>query len=239
MKNKLLVIALLLVMFAGCTKDDPEPVLSLNSNSITLFSNGSNQLVVNNATTEKFTYTSDNSLIASVDDNGLITGERVGETTIKVSGTGFNGECKVAIKPLYNTFVEPITTFGISKSEVKAKETRIIYQESDNLIVYTGNVFERYAVYHFENGKLSSSMIVLSTAYTTELGKYIAERYVVVSVSPVLALGTSKTFAVGTSLESTSYWAVLYFPYDSTKSASIKSHTTSILGKFQSELLKN
>lgn len=112
-------------------------------------------------------------MVATIDANGLITGKRVGETTIKVSGNNFSGACTVSISPLYNTFIEPITQFGISKNEVKAKETRTLLSEVETAMLFKGNTEEKYAMYVFENGKLKSSLIVLASSYSSVLGSYI------------------------------------------------------------------
>lgn len=205
-----LMLIVLIACVTGCKK---EPSYSLNKESVTLTSSGTFQLSIEGGVTGNFTYVSDNSLIAEIDANGLIKGKRVGETTIKVSGNNFSGACKVTISPLYNTFKEPITSFGISKSEVKAKETRTLLSEVETAMLFKGNTEEKYAMYVFENGKLTSSLIVLSSSYSSVLGSYIAERYVIVSLSPILGYSIDKKFAVGVELQSSLDWWVIYFPY--------------------------
>ena len=217
--KRLLLLALIITLFVRCKKEDAIKY-TLNKDEVTSIAGGSFQLSITGATTEIFTYSSDNSLIASIDANGLIKGKRVGETTIKVSGNNFNGVCKVSISPLYNTFKEPITSFGISKSAVKAKETRTLVNEIDGALLFNGGTQEKYVMYVFENDKLTTSTIIISSSYSSVLGSYLAERYVIVSLSPVLGYSTDNKFAVGTDLQSNLDWWVMYFPYTVSKSKS-------------------
>jgi len=126
----------MLIVFITCvTGCKKEPSYSLNKEAVTLTSSGTFQLSIEGGAAETFSYVSDNSLVATIDANGLITGKRVGKTTIKVSGNNFSGACTVSISPLYNTFIEPITQFGISKNEVKAKETRTLLSEVETAML--------------------------------------------------------------------------------------------------------
>ena len=78
---------LMLIVFIACvTSCKKEPSYSLNKEAVTLTSSGTFQLSIEGGAAETFTYASDNNLVATIDASGLITGKRVGETTIKVSG---------------------------------------------------------------------------------------------------------------------------------------------------------
>lgn len=222
MKKNLIISLLIFTILFSCKKDE-DPVFTLDSATTVLTSGGTHQIVIKGSTTEKFTYKSDNDFIATVDESGLITGKRVGETVIKVSGNGFIGECKSTINPLYNTFNEPITSFGIKRSEVKSKETRTIFTETETITIYKGSLREKYVAYFFENGILTHSAVILSSAYSSALGSYMAERYVIVSVDPVLAYSVDYKFMVGTSLTDDLDWFVMYMPKDNNKAAHISS----------------
>lgn len=223
MKNKILVIALILLALSSCKKDDPGPSYSLDKKELVLVSKGTSQLSVTGATTEVFTYTSKNDLIAAVSTSGLITGKRVGETMIRVSLGTYKDSCKVAVSPLYNTFAEPITSFGLSKAEVKAKEKRTLIAETDAALLYSGSIQEKQVMYTFTDGKLKYSVVILSSAYSSAIGSYMAERYVIISVSPAIGYAVDKSFYVGADLQSNFDWWVLYYQYTGTKSATINS----------------
>lgn len=242
MKNKFLLFAFIVLMVVSCKKDDPKPSYSLSKNELTLFKDGTNQLEITGATTEVFTYTSKNDLIASVDEKGMITGERVGETSINVSCNGYIDSCIVSIMPKYRTFEEPITSFGISKSEVKAKETRKLYTEGEDIIIYEGSILEEYVSYFFDDGKLTVSAVILDSKYSSVLGGYLAERYLMASVSPIFGYSVDNKFMVGATLEdvqnSLSWW-VAYVPHDSNKSTSIKSQTDMLFNKYRIEKVLN
>jgi len=205
-----LMLMVFIVCVSGCKK---EPSYTLNKEAVTLTSSGTFQLSIEGGAAETFTYASDNNLVATIDASGLITGKRVGETTIKVSGNNFSGACTVSITPQYNTFKEPITQFGISKNEVKEKETRTLINETEKGLLFKGGTEETYAAYLFENNKLTSGCIMLSSSYSSVLGIYIAERYFIASLSPSLGYSIDKKFAVGVELQSSLDWWVIYFPY--------------------------
>lgn len=61
------------------------------------------------------TWSSDQPLIAEVDNNGNVTANRVGITNIKANGD----ICKVTVNPNYTTYEEPYLKFGASMNEVK------------------------------------------------------------------------------------------------------------------------
>lgn len=235
MKNQILLIALILLTITSCKKDDPGPSYSFDKSDLVLFRNGTTQLKVTGATTEVFKYTSNNDNIASVSSTGLITGNRVGKTIIRVAYNNYKDSCNVSIMPLYNTFVEPITEFGISKSYLKSKEKRILYTESATIAIYKGSREEKYVSYFFENDKLTSSAAILSSSYSSAIGSYMAERYVIVSLSPVLGYSVDNKFMVGTSLSADLDWFVFYMPHTN-KSSKINSQINDASKKF-SELL--
>lgn len=237
MKKQILLFVLIVLMSVSCKKDDPKPSYSLNKKVLALVQNGTGQLAITGSTTEVFTYTSKNDLIASVSSGGLVTGERVGITTINVSCNGYIDSCIVAMVPLYNTFVEPITSFGISKSAVKSKETRTLYGETEDIIIYEGSLLEQYVSYFFEGGKLTSSAVILDSKYSSALGSYLGERYVMRSVSPILGYSVDDKFMVGAILDDDLDWFILYMPNDDSKSASLKSQTNSLLKKYKSEII--
>lgn len=209
MKKQVFLFCIVALLFAtGCKK---ETTYSLNKESIILTSKGTFQLTVQGGA-GNFTYTSDNPLVAEVDAGGQITGKRVGQTSIKVSGD-FNGTCIVAISPLYFTFVEPITEFGLSKNQIKAKETRTYGSETNDGVLFMGSINEKYVLYLFENDKMTSSGVVLSSTYSSALGSYMAERYVLASADPFIAYSITKSFCVYPVLQTSLEWYVFYLPY--------------------------
>jgi hypothetical protein len=239
MKNQLLVTVLLLLTLFSCKKEDQAPpVLSLKSSSIDLHSGDTNQIVVDGSKSGKFNYSSDNVLIADVDKKGLITANRVGETTIKVDGEGFAGECKLTVIPRYNMYQEPVTLYGISKEELKAKERRTLLHETNDGLVYAGGTLEDQVMYYFEEGKLVFCCIVLSHSLTNELAKYMTERYVIISFDPVLAVSVNSNFQVSPELQTNSDWWVIYYLFSTDKSASLNSKMKDLLDKYRKQMME-
>ena len=124
-------------------------------------------------------WTSDNQLIASV-SNGIVTAERVGETTIRNGLKSF----KVTVTGKYNTFKEPCLKWGASKSTVKSFMSGYTLQsEDDENIFYKGKYREALTGYMFRSGGLYISTVVLFTSSvgTDELAAFLNERYVYVT----------------------------------------------------------
>ena len=95
-------------------------------------------------------WTSDNQLIASV-SNGIVTAERVGETTIRNGSKSF----KVTVTGKYNTFKEPCLKWGASKSTVKSFMSGYTMQsEDDENIFYKGKYREALTGYMFRSGQV-------------------------------------------------------------------------------------
>jgi len=228
MKNQIILFcAMALLVSVSCKK---ETTYSLNKEVVSLFTKATSQLSVDGGS-GNFIYTSDNPLIAEVNAEGLITAKRVGEAKITVSGD-FNGVCNVVVLPLYNTFQEPVTQFGITKIEVKAKETRVLYYEDETALIFTGSAQEDFVLYLFESNKLTSDCVVLSSSHTSALGSFLAERYVIVSLDPIIGYSPKKTFAFGTELQTSLDWWVLYFPY------TFKSANLGLSSKYKDLILK-
>ncbi|HEY5591822.1 MAG TPA: Ig-like domain-containing protein [Paludibacter sp.] len=218
MKNQIILFCVtVLLVSVSCKKETP---YSLNKVVVSLVADATSQLSVDGGS-GNFIYASDNPLIAEVNTEGLITAKRVGETKITVSGD-FNGVCAVAVLPLFNIFKEPITTWGLSIDDIKAKESRILKTEIDGALLYTGSINENYVMYMFDsNNKLSSCGVIVSPQYTSALASFLIERYVIVSASPTLGYSPLMTFSFGAELQTNLDWWVLYFPY-TLKSANLE-----------------
>ena len=183
MKRKVLFVlaafVMLSTMFVACSKDDDDDDgFTVNKQSITLAHDGTETVVAS----ENATWSSDNEFVATVDNNGVITGKHVGEATITATANGKSQKVKVTVKAMYNTIPEPITDFSLSKSEVKAKETHTLYKEEDYKLNYTTNASKSELVmYSFDetSGKLKSSAwgAALTAVAPSELVGFLTERY--------------------------------------------------------------
>lgn len=237
MKNTLLILSItaLLTTFISCKKDDGAST-ELKTQTLSIVCGQKSQLHVSPSATG-CTFTSDQSLIASVSTTGEVKGITVGETTITVTDESNRiiGKCKVAVTPQYSMYREPYLGFGASPSVVKSFETRTVISENTQAINYNGeNSNIKQVAYTFENGKYSGVVCLIPIAKFSLLTDFILERYVPVAVGTgdILAafLSVDKKTTVGIFYYSTSYVGSVYIPYsDGSKSKSLD---------FDSELIR-
>ncbi|MDR0714759.1 MAG: DUF4374 domain-containing protein [Bacteroidales bacterium] len=135
------VIGCLSLSLISCDKDEKEtkeiPVtgVSLDRSDLTLSINETEQLLATitpeNATNKKWTWSSSNTSIATVTENGLVTGVAAGEATITVTteSGGFTANCATTVQ---GTVVdpEPPGTFFLSVNG----ETAAYIMLTDNLV---------------------------------------------------------------------------------------------------------
>ena len=126
------------------------------------------------------TWSSDQPLIAEVDNNGNVTANRVGITNIKANGD----ICKVTVNPNYTTYEEPYLKFGASMNEVKnAMSGYTLSSKTDaNNLVYIGKNVIDYYDYMFKNNGLYAVILATDIFKGAETSKFLAERYIVVSI---------------------------------------------------------
>lgn len=192
-------------------KDKP---LTINASSISLVSDKTFSLVVS-PNADGCTYESENSYIATVSSDGLITAKRVGKTIIHVKNTNKNldGACEVTVTPKYDLFREPYLGFGATPATIKAYEKRVLDSETMTGLTYTGeNSYLTYLIYNFENSAYTGSGCCVPTAYSSLLTGYMLERYVYIGNSGdyiIFQSIDSKTTAA-LYLYSTTYWLVIF-----------------------------
>jgi hypothetical protein len=210
MKSKRLLVLLYttVVLLTGCTKDEipsPTPSVSVPSSATVnvgqTFPLGSTQA-----------WLSSNTFVATVSNEGIITGNHVGNCVVSCSA----GSCRVTVRANTNLFRDPITQWGISKSQVIAREGTD-YHESGNSIGYnTENDKVPLLMYTFTNDLLESTTLMVRTAYTNEVVDHLSERYRYlgqVGSAFYFADGVSdstSTTAVVLQYYNSSYWVVIY-----------------------------
>lgn len=163
MKNNLLGHAALLVAtvllstsFWSCSKnDEPEPTppavtvtgVTLNKTELTLETGGSETLTAtvapSDATNKNVTWKSSNTAVATVDDNGKVTGVAAGEATITVTTEdgGKTATCKVRVLPsVKKVTVEPTTlTLGKKKSYTLKATVEVSGSGTDTGVTWTSS----------------------------------------------------------------------------------------------------
>ena len=163
MKNNLLGHAALLVAtvllstsFWSCSKnEEPEPTppavtvtgVTLNKTDLMLEIGGSETLTATvapaDATNKNVTWKSSDATVATVDDNGKVTGVAAGEATITVTTEdgGKTATCKVSVLPsVKKVTVEPATlTLGKKKSYTLKATVEVSGSGTDTGVTWTSS----------------------------------------------------------------------------------------------------
>jgi len=215
--TRLLASIAAVCLFASCSNEDNTPA-TLSSESLLLYVGESSKLTYSG---ETCTWRSENSLIASVDNEGRVNAKKVGTTNIFANDL----VCRVQVVSRYNNYVEPYTKWGSDASSINTYMTQRSYSlltASNTSIVYNGDTKVVGYVYTLDNLKLVSSGMVVKLTYSSSFLDYIADRYVAVSVERVSG-GDAYVFSsvdMKTFLAiqiSTSGVAAAYLPMDSQK----------------------
>lgn len=217
----MLLCAVMSLSFTACS-DGEDDTQYLSQNELSLMAGQSAKLIYNG----NCTWESDEPLIAEVDNNGNVTANRVGETTIWAN----NESCKVKVSPKYNTYMEPCIDWGASESEVTnfmngyenlgKNGNTLGFGDLENEIVY---------MYIFENNSLSTSAIGANfMSKGEEITNFLLERYVPVDVDEssytAYMISIDKKIAIATSINtSNGLMMVLYMPFSGDNTKSIKS----------------
>lgn len=239
MKKILFLLAVgLPLVFASCSKDDDKK-LSLSTNRVSLYF----EEMENVTASEPSTWSVENKFIATV-NNGLITAQHVGNTTVTATANGQTSNCNVEVKAKYHTFTEPILEFGASKSTIKSKEKRGLLREEETSLLFKPDKSTIQSVaYIFENGKMETAGVFIKTSSSLEATSFLIERYLVIGSGSGDIVGlmlnelpSKATMSIAMSIES-SYVLVAYMPYNKDKTRSIEDNKI-IINKMK-ELYKN
>jgi hypothetical protein len=226
MKKLVPFLIVILFVFNSCKKELKS--IQLDKNEITIHYDESYQLDVSYSPTDVdvppvFTWFSENTEVAEVDQSGLVEGVKIGETNIKVQteDAKFQAACKVIVEPISNLYKEPIIEFGQTKSYVKSKETRLIDYETSDGIAYKGeNSKVRYVMYLFELDMLESSAVMLVSTATEEVATFLKERYDLIgTIDDVFFFRINNTVVAGITYDISLGLVVIYMKDSSLKNA--------------------
>jgi hypothetical protein len=238
------LVAVLSLVLAGCSKEDAPDVISLKVSEKTLYFEDEYQIEATSKAA--ITYSVENEYHAKVSETGLITAGRVGETNILLSNGEDSKTFKLIVKPKSNLYPEPNVKLGDSKSSVIAK-FGTPYSETSTVILYMDySNAAPIIMFSFDtSNKLTGYAIMVKSTYSSMLADFLLERYLAVSEKDGLFLfinglnTNAATMAIGLELYNISYWQVTYIPNtSSTKSATLKSSKIKMDGNEFDELLK-
>lgn len=222
-----LLIFMCVTLLSACSNDNDELGMSLPTDK---------SILVGSSFSFGFSgdWSSSNDFVASVDNNGNVGADHVGECTI--SNGKYN--CRINVTPKTYFIKEPITDWEISKSQIISK-CGLDYKVTGNSIGYISNSsIAPITLYTFDNNeRLSSAAVVVKTDYTTDLVDFLTERYQSIGMEGYdfyFANGYTPqkiSTVVGVSLYKydKNYWIVLYIPYNYSSRSLISTDISSIL----------
>lgn len=221
--RKILFLVTTVITMAGCSSSD-ESKLTLSTNHVSLYSEETETITAS----DKATWSSDDEFVASVNNNGTISGEHVGTTVVTAASNNGQGKCTVEVKAKYNTYTDPIFEFEASKSTIKTKEKRTLDDEKEESLLFKPEKSTIGGVgYLFKNGKMNAIAVNVKTSSALEATKFLIERYLVVGAgvgniagAMINNLPNKATMGITMSVES-GYVLVLYMPYNKNKNRSI------------------
>jgi hypothetical protein len=223
--KKIIILFVLSLTFWGCSKEE-EPVdntIKVETDDLSLAPKQTYDIkAVSNS---EITYSSENEFFASVSNNGIITGGRVGTTNI-ILETGVDKKTiKVTTISSNYLYPDPILDFGSSKSSIISKLGTPDYQQSiGNTIAIRYDNAPNTTLgtgYFFTDDKLTIIQTRVKSAYSSLLSSYLSDRFVPVAQSDgsfifFNALNPSKiTVGVSLTLYSVDYLDVEYIAFSS------------------------
>lgn len=226
MRN-LIIILFYVALACSCSKSEDVFVTSieLNQHDITVDYDASEKLTAvispSGTVPPKMNWSSSKPEIASVDTLGKVKGLRVGESTIMVMSADrtMSDTCHVTVKATNFLYKEPVGEFGMSITQIKQKETRSLFSEDEEGIVYEGeNASVLYIMYLFEDGKFNSCGIILKEdSYTaTQASLFLKQRYEYIGQESNVFYFKGEKVNIGLTQNATLGLVVLYLPLSST-----------------------
>ena len=217
MKKILLMLAMMLpmAMFTACSKDDEEKE-SVDTTPISLLVDDTHRIEMN-ITPSKVS--SENNFVASIDENGVVEGNHVGNTNVSIND---KYTIPVEVKGNYHLYDDPVTEWGCSTSYIKENQKQgSLKTEDSDAIVYENCGNAEMITYLFENGKLNGVGVILNSSYTDEVALHLKERYMFITETNNVIMGVNSykkelatTIATITLSDNLRYWVVIYMPYN-------------------------
>ena len=172
-----MLLSAVMLSFSACGGDDEPNNTKLSKTAYTMYHEETQSIEGSNLS--DITWDSENEFVAMIKDN-VITGQFVGKTIVK--STAKNLSFTVEVKPKYHTYEEPYLLWGGSKSAIKAKYGTPASEDSGRLLYQTSNPNAPMMLYLFENGKMTTCGVVCKISAASQLGDFLVERYVPISV---------------------------------------------------------
>ncbi len=168
-----LTIGLIAIALCSCSKEEG---IMLKQRSYTLYTDFTTKIEATGLPNDA-AWISENEFVATA--NGYtISSSKVGSANLRYEDVSIS----VTVDPRCTLYTEPDMSWGSSISSIKSKYGNPYSSNNDILIYRTNNSASPLALYSFDNGKLTSSAIVVPIDYVDKLADFLGERYVIYSV---------------------------------------------------------
>ncbi len=176
------VIVLTGLSAISCSSSSDDTPFSMNERAITMQKGDKYTLTY----TGSASWASDDDFVASV-NNGEVTANHVGETTVYAMSGGNTAQCSVEVKGLYNYFREPMCKLNATTDDVMKYEKRSLDTKNSDkamLIYYPAqNESVDVVAYTFKNDKLESAFVAMtmngnSSQALQMMNNFMSERYI-------------------------------------------------------------
>lgn len=136
------------------------------------------ELNLNATSDDPISFYSDNELVVTVNQNGVITGKNVGEANVTMSNT----ENSITVKVIVSLFEEPTFDFGINQQQIKNIYGEPDYKYGDSIYIYgSGNDWYSYAVWEmdffFTDNMYYESDLYMRSDISTRLNEFLRSNY--------------------------------------------------------------
>lgn len=165
--KKLIILVIAFSMTLTSCKNELKSI-SLSQTSVEMKYDGKVQLEVLCSPSDlevppELIWTSENEKVATVNQFGLVSGNNIGETNIRVKTTDgkFEATCNVKVTPKTVLFKLPVIELGKTRSYVKASESRVLRLEKEESLLYFGDNENELGVFYLLAHDILYSTIVV------------------------------------------------------------------------------
>ena len=232
-KSFTLAILLLVAILSSCSKDEDQTIqVSTKSPMVLNYKQTAN---IDAVSTQPISYNSENEFHAKVSNTGVITAQHVGETRINLANGSDSKSIQVVVEPKFNLYKTPSVEWGTTKSQIKSQYGKPDSETTDAFGYSNYSSSAPVVMFAFDsNDRLTSSAVMVKTAYASTLGDFLVERYMPIDVNTseytaMFVNGVSKekiTTAINLSVYNLSYLMVMYV--DVRNAAKTKSSGTEV-----------
>lgn len=221
MKKLLIMLAAMLPLFAfvGCGEDEENHV---DTNLVSLYVDDTYQIPMDIIPSS---VASENEFIATIENDGVITGMHVGETNVSIDG---RYTIPVEVKGKYNLFDDPVTEWGCSSAYIKENQKQGTYYIGDGenddseMIEYRACGEADWVIYLLDDDKLQAVGVIIPSFFASEVGGFLAERFFMIpydlgnyTIGGANAYNTNKaTTFVYVQVSSIEYLTILYMQHE-------------------------